>query len=292
MPNKLQQIKRHIRSVESTEKVTSAMKLVSAAKLRREMRRFHFTKENLFEVTKTLGAIAVSNQVVPNRWFERGKGKDLVVVLGSSQGFCGSFNVSLNNEIRFYEKAHPGSAYYPCGSRVEDYLDAMRYSMPFGIGKNPGDMDYSDIEEIADLLIQAFSDGKYGKVCLLTTCYVNSIMNRPVLDQLLPLDRKVLLSRFGEKEVPEPEAEGAEEQETFGAYVLKQYISTFLYCMLKESLVCEYSARRTAMNDASENAMAMMDKLHLEYNRERQEAITNELIEIVSGANAQQAVKN
>ncbi len=290
MADKLQQIRRRIRSVESTEKITSAMKLVSNARLRQTTNRLHFVQRNLNSVSDRLAGLlaAADSEELAQDFFRAKPGRTMAIVLSSSKGLCGNFNTVIFQTMdRLAEEASEPPLLLPVGIKVREHLriEEMPYEDTGILGLD--EFTYHDAEDLARRALDGFRKGECARAELLYTKYLNAIYSKPDRLVLLPFDKGALEQAAGKSVPLRTEIHSPEEAEQFREYALVQYLALLIYEKVCETLVCEHSARRTAMNNANDNANDMISKLSLSYNRARQAAITNEIIEIISGSEAQ-----
>lgn len=289
MAEKLQNIKRRIRSVTSTEKITNAMKLVSAARLRQATNTLRFVRANLEETRKMFGGVLAEDREQYRPYFTAAEsGKTLFVVFSSSRGLCGSFNVMIEQELdRIHREEGQNALFLTVGEKADDYLDYRNIPRIDAGVRILDEMTFQDTMRIADDIVARYDRGEFVRAELVYAAYINSLVSEITHEALLPLDREKMLENAGAHPA-HPEVENADVADQFARTLLRQYLALYLYAKKAESLVSEHSARRNAMNNATDNAEDMLQKLSLEYNRVRQTAITNEIIEIIAGANAQQ----
>jgi F-type H+-transporting ATPase subunit gamma len=290
----LKDIKRRIKSVKSTQQITKAMKMVSAAKLRR-------AQEDIIAARpyadKMLGMIStLSANVSPEDHPLLAKvetNKVEVILIASDRGLCGGFNSSLLRTAERFIEEHPDSeiSLNLMGKRAVEYFKrrAVRVaaSRPVGV-KRP---DYAFGATVARELIDSFLKDGPGEVYLVYSVFKSALTQRPVVQKLLPITPQEVPA-----EAPPESKQGAEEKE--GAYLfepsvdevletlLPKYVEVQIFRALLESAASEHGARMTAMDAASRSASEMIDSLTLRYNRARQAAITKELMEIIGGAEA------
>jgi F-type H+-transporting ATPase subunit gamma len=283
----MRDIKRRIKSVNSTKQITKAMNLVASSKLTRAKNRFTDTKPFFDQTQKVIAEIAKGAKGVTHPFLaEREVKKTVVITISGDRGLCGGYNANackLANSI-ITEKGKENTALITIGNRAKDFfnhkgvefLDNIR-----GISEKP---TYQDALEIGQKALDLFASGEADEVYLVYTEFITTLSSEPKAVKLLPLN----INDFKTDEktdnltltIYEPSEEAVLD------YVIPKYINTVIYGALVESAVCELGARMTAMDSATENASEMIDKLNLLYNRVRQGAITQELTEIVSGSNA------
>ncbi len=294
MPNLLD-IRRRIKSVKNTQQITKAMKMVSAAKLKRAQDRVVTARPFANKMMEVLGELA-------NRTDEdfhhplldlRGDERYLLVLITADKGLCGAFNTNLTKAAQSFIKENSEKVIevVAIGRKGRDFF---RYrNIPIAaeyIGlTGKGRVDFSEALEVARSIVKTYSEDKeIDKVFLIYNEFKSVLQQRVVLEQLLPVSR----TKGQEEETksqPLTLVDYIYEQppaEIFGR-LLPRLIETQIFRALLESVASEQGARMTAMDSASKNASELIDSLTLNMNRVRQAAITNEIIEVVSGAAAQ-----
>jgi len=292
MPNLLD-IRRRIKSVKNTQQITKAMKMVSAAKLKRAQDRVVTARPFANKMMEVLGELAkrtdedFHHPLLDLRADER----YVVVLITADKGLCGAFNTNLTKAAQSFIKEHPGKAIeiFAVGRKGRDFF-RNRHAVMAGefIGlTGKGRVDLSEALEVARSIMKLYTEDEgIDKVYLIYNEFKSVLQQRVVLEQLLPV------SRAREEEV-DPKAavslvDYVYEQppaEMFGQ-LLPRLVETQVFRAMLESVASEQGARMTAMDSASKNASELIDSLTLNMNRIRQAAITNEIIEVVSGAAA------
>lgn len=275
-------IKRRKESITSTQQITKAMKLVSTVKLQKAKSRAEHAKpyfDAIYETVNTMAAGSVNNQ----NPFLRHKisGKTAVVVITSNRGLAGGYNANLVRKVLDNGFSRKEICIYGLGKKGVEALSHRGYEITADYSEVMNEPLYTDAREIGDQLLDAFVKEKIGKIFLAYTGFINTVVHEPQLVQILPFQEK----KKEKQEVPmnyEPQ-----EEEVLGM-IIPQYVSSLIYGAMIESLASENGARMQAMDSASNNAQDMISSLALAYNRARQSAITQELTEIISGAEALQ----
>ena len=294
MSENMQELKRRMKSIESTEHITNAMRLVSSSKYKKAKYAFDKTNEQIKAISQTMEQIIVSaEKAIEESEGEQGEaqatgtnaagtGKCLIVAIAGNKGLCGGFNGNMIRKTVAIaeEKPKEDIEIYAIGSRCAEYFDRNGYEIVGRCNEAPEKMDFAAVRAIAKPIIDKFLSGEVSEVLLVHTAYINSLRQEPVVKKLLPLDSSDFDGDVKELELTES------PKEILG-YMVPKYFELVLFAAITESAACEYAARRTAMENATDNANEMLDKLSLTFNRVRQAAITNELIEIVSGAESQ-----
>ncbi|HIP30732.1 MAG TPA: F0F1 ATP synthase subunit gamma [Sulfurospirillum arcachonense] len=289
MPN-LKDIKRQIKSVENTRKTTKAMKLVSTAKLNRAKLAAQQSRVYADKINEVLSEIAYKiNQYkiggIESRFFEEISTPEKVdiVFVTADKGLCGGFNIQTIKEVNrllaeYKEKkikvrlrgvGKKGVAFFK-------FQDIELHSEYLGVSSAP---TYEKAQEIMCEAVEDFKNGITDKVILVHNGYLNMISQELKVNHVVPIN---VPSEYESDSKSLMELE-PEEDETILESLMKKYFEYNMYYSLIDSLAAEHSARMQAMENATKNATERVDKLTLAYNKARQESITTELIEIISG---------
>jgi F-type H+-transporting ATPase subunit gamma len=289
MPS-LKDIRIRIDSTKNTQQITKAMKLVSAAKLRRAQHQIVNMRPYASTLLKLIADIAVTNRVShPLMEAPVETKKVLLVVLTSDRGLCGAFNSNINKFAENYYRENKGKLekldFLFVGRRGHDYFMRRGVKSVDTILKLDKDVSYGLASKVADRLIRDYLDGQYDEIRLIYNEFKSAISQKVVSETLLPIDVsqntfdvKNALPAFSMDMIYEPSPEKIIDQLLVKAFSIQVY-----RCMC-ESVAAEHGARMSAMENATNNAKEMISKLTLTYNKLRQEKITTELTEIVSGA--------
>jgi F-type H+-transporting ATPase subunit gamma len=285
----LRDIQRRIRSVQSTQKITKAMKLVAASKFRRAQERIlearpYATK--IGELVDGLVSRTVGEETHP-LLAARSTGRKRLVVITADKGLCGAFNSNILREsLRFIRGADEVSVtLVVVGKKARDFYRRRQFTVKSEMLGFFDRLAYSHAQELANGLMQDFLADEVDEVHLMYNEFRSVAVQRPVRRQLLPL---------GASGTEEDDADdGPQEEylyepspEAILASLLPRHVTTQVYRALMESAAGEYGARMTAMESASKNAREMINLLTIQYNKARQERITKELLDIVGGAEA------
>ncbi|HEY8234440.1 MAG TPA: ATP synthase F1 subunit gamma [Vicinamibacteria bacterium] len=275
-------IRRRIRSVKSTQQITKAMKMVSAAKLRRAQEAMFAARPYARKMLQVLNDVAARAQPDAHPLLqERGHDKILLVVVTADKGLCGAFNANIiRTATRFVEeRQRRGVAVAAVGRKGRDAMRRRGFevrSERVGVFQP---LRYATARELAKELIEAFISGQADEVYLVYNEFKSVIQQRIVVDRLLPIERHTLAPQQAAIDfIYEPEPAGIFES------LLPRHVEVQVWKALLESQAAEHGARMTSMDSASNNAAEMIDGLTLYMNKVRQAAITKEIIEIVSGA--------
>jgi F-type H+-transporting ATPase subunit gamma len=292
MPN-LKDLKIRINSVKSTQKITSAMKMVAAAKLRRAQEQAEAARPYSVRMDRMIASLAGKSSGVGGPKLLAGTGKDashLLVVMTADRGLCGGFNTSIvraaRNRIRALEESGKTVKIICVGKKGKDQLrrDYERLITDSIEGITRKTVEFASADDLGGRLIQMFENGEFD-VCTIIYNRFQSAMTQIVTEQqVIPASVPEAANddvggAVGLYEY-EPDEEG------ILAELLPRNVATQIFSALLENTASEHGARMSAMDSASRNAGEMIDKLTLTYNRTRQAFITKELIEIISGAEA------
>ncbi len=290
-------IRRRIKSIKNTQQITKAMKMVSAAKLKRAQDRVITARPFANKMLEVLGELASHTDENFHHPLldERGDERYLVVLVTADKGLCGAFNTNLTKAAQAFmrENAEKTVEMMPVGRKGRDFF--RRRNVTFVeeyIGMTgKGRVEYSEAVDLARDVINRYTEDKeLDKVFIIYNEFKSVLQQRVIVEQLLPVSR-----------TPEPAAAGEAATDTsrpvtFTEYIYEQppaeifsrllprLIETQIFRALLESIASEQGARMTAMDSASKNAGELIGSLTLNMNRIRQAAITNEIIEVVSGA--------
>jgi len=275
-------IKLRIRSVTSTQHITKAMNLVAASKLQRARSRMEAFRP-FFQETRRVASSIVSYAGHPdNRYFSQARpGSALLVLISSDKGLCGGYNANVSKLAYNHMKAlNVPFKVISIGNKGKDYFKRRGCEVikTFnGISETPF---YDDAQHVLEVARDMYDKGEVDAVYLAYTEFKSIISHNPTIMRLFPIDTSMLEDHHNSLMTYEP------EPETVLNYIVPRYAEGVLYGSLVESAACQQGARMTSMDSATTNAVKMIAKLTLQYNRARQGAITQEITEIVSGANA------
>ena len=287
----LRDIQRRIRSVQSTQKITKAMKLVAAAKFRRAQERILEARPYATKMGELVDGLVArtSGEDAHPLLAARSTGRKRLVVITADKGLCGAFNSNILREsLRFLRGAEEASVtLVVVGKKARDFYRRRQFTVKSEMIGFIDRLAYSHAQELANGLMQDFLGDEVDEVHLMYNEFRSVAVQRPVRKQLLPLGA----AEAGESE-SDTEAGTQEEYiyepgpEAILASLLPRHVTTQVYRALMESVAGEYGARMTAMESASKNAREMINLLTIQYNKARQERITKELLDIVGGAEA------
>lgn len=280
------EIKRKIRSVNSTRQITKAMELVSTAKLKRAKDRVDITRPYFETVMRTVQDIMENEKSLKHDYLNvRDVQKTLYIVVSADRGLCGGYNINVLKTTGADMESPDKSNVITIGKKARDFFkknEIESLGEYVYISEKP---TFSHAQDIARKCLKLFSDEKVDEIKLVYTRLISTIAQEPAILKLLPI------------EVPEGEENTTENEmqefvtyepsaEAVLSYVIPKYMESTIFGALVESSAAEQAARRIAMENASDNADDMIANLSLTYNQARQAAITQEISEIVGGAEA------
>src|SRR5476651_1136048 len=287
----LKEVRNRIKSVSSTQQITKAMKMVSAAKLKRATNAIVQLRPYANKLKELLANLSASLEDGSSPFLQqREPVRVLVVVVSSNRGLAGAFNANViktaNNVIaeKYSEQLRAGDvSIVAIGKKSQEYYQRRKYNV---IGNNNDlylDLNFENASKITESIMEGFVHGKYDRVELVYNHFRNAAVQFLVAEQLLPVpkpDKKEAVKTANFDYILEP------SQEEIVAQLIPKNIKIQLYRAVLDSNASEHGARMTAMDKATENAGDLLKALKLSYNQARQAAITTELTEIVSGAAA------
>jgi len=294
MPN-LKDIKTQINSVGSTKKITSAMKMVAASKLRRSQEKAEAARPystRLEEMLSSLASSASSGEGVIK--LLTGTGMDdnyLIIPVNADRGLCGGFNSSINKEtfklIKSLQEKNKKVQILPIGKKCRDFFNCIMKEkiVESFVDTNVSSTGYDSAMKISNKLQELFFNGSFDKCIIVYNKFKSAISQEVTQQQLIPLDFSSQDNENKDNEKKDNSIYIYEpDEETILQDLLPKNISIQIFKILLESDAGEQGARMAAMDNATRNAGEMIDSLTLKYNRTRQAFITKELIEIISGA--------
>lgn len=281
----MRDIKRRKVSVQSTQQITKAMKLVSTVKLQRARATAERSKRYFDSMYKTVQSILARTGNIEHKFLQPGESsKKAVIVITSNRGLAGGYNSNIIKLITRHETWKKEDVeVYAIGSKGRDALARNGYTIRMDLSDIIEEPAYADAMQLSKTLLQSFEDGEIGEIYLAYTAFKNTVSHEPTLLKLLPVDRKEEETSEEDSNVLmnfEPDEEGALD------LLIPKYITSLIYGGLIEAVASENGARMQAMDSATSNAEEIIDDLTLKYNRARQSSITQELTEIIAGADA------
>ncbi|KFZ36136.1 ATP F0F1 synthase subunit gamma [Shewanella mangrovi] len=280
------EIKTKISSVKNTQKITSAMEMVAASKMRKAQERMSSSRPYAESMRKVIGHVAQGSLEYKHPYLEVREAKRVgYIVVATDRGLCGGLNVNLFKrvvaDVKSWKEKGAEVEFCPIGARSVQFFRSFGGKVPAyasGLGDAP---KLADLIGTVRVMLQAYNEGKLDRLYVVFNKFVNTMTQTPVIEQLLPLPKS-------EKDdakhhwdyIYEPDPKVLLDK------LLVRYVESQVYQGVVENLASEQAARMVAMKAATDNAGSLIDDLQLVYNKARQAAITQELSEIVSGAAA------
>ena len=291
MPSLLD-IRRRVRAVKSTQQITKAMKMVAASRLRRAQERMQQARPFATQMLRVLNSLAArvdptTHPLLDERVVPKANGRVLLFVITADRGLCGSFNTNVIKSSGAFIAESPGRevALGLVGRRGRDYFARRGFSVRYEQVNLFAQLKFEDAQAIARAAIDAFVGGEADGVYLVYNEFRSVMTQTVVVERLLPIARL-------EIDAPEGAAEPAidylyePKPEELFTHLLPSHVEVQVFRALLESAASEHAARMTAMDAATRNSADMIDALTLYMNKVRQAAITREIIEVISGAQA------
>ncbi|MDR2648653.1 MAG: ATP synthase F1 subunit gamma [Clostridiales bacterium] len=271
-------IKSRIRGVRGTQQITRAMNLVAASKLRRARDKLQNLRPFVEETLRVTHAMAARISDRNNMYIKaRPVNNTAVVVISADRGLCGGYNVNVSKAASALIKEKPREHLITVGTKARDYFRRRNGNIIRayqGVSETPF---YEDAADVGLLAVDLYESGEIDEIYLVYTEFNSVISHTPKVLRLLPLP-----------DAPESGGYMAFEpdEDAFFEYAIPKYVSTVIYGAMIESAACEQGARMSSMENATKNSTDLINRFTLQYNRARQDAITQELAEIIGGAEA------
>lgn len=280
------EIRGKISSINNTRKITSAMEMVAASKMRKAQDRMALGKPYATHIRKVIGHVANANPEYRHVYFSNREVKRVAyIVVSTDRGLCGGLNINAFKatvkEVAHWRKQNVEVEFCAVGAKAASFFNSYGGKVVAsirGLGDKP---ELNQVIGAVKVMLDKFENGEIDRLYLVSNTFVNTMTQQPVVAQLLPLEAS------GDKELQhhwdyiyEPQAEALLNG------LLTRYIETQVYQAVVENISCEQAARMIAMKNATDNAGDLIEELGLIYNKARQASITQELSEIVSGAAA------
>ncbi|MAD32088.1 MAG: ATP synthase F1 subunit gamma [Cryomorphaceae bacterium] len=281
----LKELRNRITSIGSTMKITSAMKMVSAAKLKKAQDAIVQMRPYASKLTEILQKASSTLDSSENAYGEVRDGNRVrLVVISSNRGLCGGFNSSVVKKAKSYMVANPGEyTIATVGKKAHDAFknDSRKVSSNTALWD---DISFEGAKQEAQSLMDGFVAGEFDKVVIVYNSFKNAAVQEPQAEQFLPIAMEEQLGT--EEVVDNTEYIYEPSMQEILADLIPTSLKTQFFAALLDANASEHGARMTAMHKATDNAKALQGDLKLEYNKARQAAITNEILEIVGGADA------
>ncbi len=284
----MRDIKRRKQSVTSTQKITKAMKLVSTVKLQKAKQKAENTTPYFNYMYNTVCSMLDKAGAINHPYLKAGESnKKAIITISSNRGLAGGYNSNVIKLITGSEIAKEEVLLYTIGKKAHDVLDGKGYEVASEYDEVMEAPTYEDAMRISKEVLEAFTNGEVGEIYLAYTHFKNTVSHEPKLLKLLPVDisEEGLKKDESEKDSKmlmnfEPNPEEALDM------IVPKYVTSLIYGALVEAVASENGARMQAMDSATSNAEDIISDLTLKYNRARQGSITQELTEIIAGAEA------
>lgn len=280
----MRDIQRRKNSIQSTGQITKAMKLVSTVKLQKARAKAEQARPYFEHMYNTVSSMLALSSDINHPYLKAGESKKkAVIVVTSNRGLAGGYNSNIIKLITRGELKQEDLKIYSVGRKGKDYLERRGYEMAADYSDVINEPLYKDAQEIGNAVLTAFKNKEVGEIYLAYTSFKSTVSHQPKLIKLLPVE-------FDQKEAAEsgksiPMNYEPDEEEVLNI-IIPKYICGLIYSALVEAVASENGARMQAMDSATSNAEEMIADLSLMYNRARQGSITQELTEIIAGAQA------
>jgi F-type H+-transporting ATPase subunit gamma len=280
----MRDIKRRRNSIASTQQITKAMKLVSTVKLQKTKARAERSKPYFDKMYETVTSMLAKSGTIEHPYLKpQASGKKAVILITSNRGLAGGYNSNVIKTVTGSGMKAEDVILFTVGSKGREYFARRNYTIAKEYNEVIENPMFSDAKEICEEVLKLYVSGEVGEIYLAYTYFKNTVVHEPKLLKLLPVEvdqADIDAARANTLMNYEPEEEEALE------IIIPKYMTSILYGALVEAVASENGARMQAMDSATSNAEEMIDKLTLQYNRARQGSITQELTEIIAGANA------
>ncbi len=286
----MRDIKRRRESIQSTQQITKAMKLVSTVKLQRAKSRAENSKPYFDKMYETVTSILAKSGSIDHPYLTKNESpKKAVILVTANRGLAGGYNSNIIKMVTGADFKKEDVEVYGVGSKGIDFLGARGYHIAADCREMIDEPTFEDAKALGQKVLESYRNGEVGEIYLAYTKFKNTVVHIPQLVKLLPVEIDEAdveaKAKSEEKKVDtlmnyEPEPEEALEM------IIPNYINSLIYGAFVEAVASENGARMQAMDAATSNADEMISTLSLAYNRARQGAITQELTEIISGAEA------
>jgi F-type H+-transporting ATPase subunit gamma len=292
MPSLLD-IRRRVRAVKSTQQITKAMKMVAASKLRRAQERVQQARPYASQMLRVLNSLASrvepgAHPLLDERTTAKAAGRALLFVITADRGLCGSFNTNVikSSSTFIAETRDREVALGLVGRRGRDFFARRGFEVRYEQVNLFAALKFEDAKAIAKSAIEAFANGEVDSVYLVYNEFKSVMQQRVVVERLLPIARGAFAAEAAQPLTPAIDYLYEPAPAELLTHLIPNHVEVQIYRALLESAASEHAARMTAMDAATRNSAEMIDQLTLHMNKVRQAAITREIIEVVSGAQA------
>lgn len=280
------EIRNTIKSIQSTQKITKAMEMVAASKMRKAQDRMFFSRPYSEKIKTVISHISKGRLEYKHSYAVSRKIKKVgIILISTDRGLCGGLNVNLFktvlNKVFFFEKENIHVDFSTVGKKAEGFFSKIKgcsiIASKIGLGDYP---QISDFLGVIKVMLDQYDLGKIDSLYLAYNKFVNTMVQKPIVEKLIPIEDDNSSDKKYWDYIYEPDAQQLLDS------LLKRYIESLVYQGIVENIACEQAARMVAMKNATSNAGDIIDKCKLMYNKARQASITQELSEIVAGADA------
>ncbi|MGO1819037.1 MAG: ATP synthase F1 subunit gamma [Senegalia sp. (in: firmicutes)] len=279
----MQDIKRRIKSVGSTKQITNAMELVSSSKLKKARKRLAKTEPYFLTVSRSIKDILATSRGISHPMLEKREVKNrCYIIVTSDRGLCGGYNVNIIKKVEADLDSKENTKMITIGQKGRSHFNRRNYDVKGSFVNISEDPTFMDATQIGNMALKLYEKGEVDEVNIAYTQFKSTINHEPTILKLLPAESIAKEDTEGKRILTEYEP----SPEVVLDYLIPKYIRSTIYGAMIESSASEQGARRMAMESATDNAQEMIDDLNLKYNRARQAAITQEIAEIVGGAEA------
>ncbi len=280
----MRDIKRRKESIQSTGQITKAMKLVATVKLQKARTRAEMSKPYFDHMYTTVASMLAKTGDIDYKYLKAGNSKKkAIIVITSNRGLAGGYNSNITKLITGGDIPKEDIVLYTVGNKGKDALSRRGYTIAGDYSDVINEPLYTDAMNIGEAVLKGFEADEFGEIYLAYTSFKNTVSHEPKLVKLLPIDK----GAAGESSDGDLTLMNYEPEETQALdVIIPKYIYSLIYGALVEAVASENGARMQAMDSATSNADDMISSLTLMYNRARQGSITQELTEIIAGAEA------
>lgn len=281
----MRDIKRRKGSIQSTQQITKAMKLVSTVKLQRSKQHATNSKDYFSYMYRTVQSMLAKAGNIDHPYVQPAKSsKKAVIMITGNRGLSGGYNSNVVKLITKGDFKKDDLIIYTVGKKGRETMSRYGYTLTADFSDMIDDPVYVDAMRLSSIVLNSFRNGEIGEIYLAYTRFKNTVVHEPILMKLLPVDQTEIEEEKSSSDNIlmnfEPKEEEALEM------IIPKYVTSLIYGGMVESVASENGARMQAMDSATSNAQDMIGNLTLQYNRARQGSITQELTEIIAGAQA------
>lgn len=281
------EIRTQIKSIESTQKITKAMEMVAASKMRKTQVRVLASRPYATKMRSVISHLAQANPEYKHDYMtEKESDRIGIIIVSTDRGLCGGLNTNLFKQVlrKMQELDHDGAAVDLCtiGSKAAGFFGGVNANVVGHVTGLSDEPKLTDLVGAVKVMLDAFNDGKIGRLYIAFNDFVNTMTQEPLVQQLLPISSDESADELNHHwdYIYEPDAKEVLDS------LLVRYVESLVYQAVVENTASEQAARMVAMKSASDNAGNLIDELNLVYNKARQASITQEISEICAGAAA------